>query len=164
MSDLKRVEFDDGQQAVFLLPRLPYRVVAAIKYEVVQAREEAGGSLSSPEVLGILSEAYLLHGIASWTLDTKISREAIRTEILEHDERAMFLGEAADELYSEQVILPLLKLAGRSSPNGQTSESTSARNGSSPKPPKRSKRSSTTTTPTDDTETITPSLAGVSSS
>lgn len=155
MSENHRVAIDGGQHSVFLLPRLPYRAVSAIKWEVVMARDAAGGKLGSAEVLGILSEGYIIHGVAGWTLDVPFSREAVKTEILDREERAMLIGEEADGLYSPHVLIPLVKLGSTSSPATPTNGSTSVRNGSSTKPPKRSRRSSTSTTPTAVTETTT---------
>jgi hypothetical protein len=148
VSDNVRVPIDDDKAAVFLMPRLPFRAVAAIKHEVIAARNSSGDSLTSSEVMGILSEGYLLYGIAGWTLDVPFSREAVRDEIMANDERAFTISEQADSLYAEQVLLPLARLGSRSSRNGSTNGSTSVMNGSSPKPRKRSKRSSTSTTPT----------------
>ena len=125
---------------------------------------------SSGEVLAVMTEAYLILGIESWTVtDEKgkpwpVSRDNIRAFMNEHLEAAMEVGDAADALYAAAVFLPLVAKAQRSSRPTPTDDSMSRTNGSESGNHKQSKRSSTITTLTDDTEMTSPSLAGVSSS
>ncbi len=120
------------------------------------------------DILGALTEVYLLVGIESWTLTDERgrpiepTRPAIRQFMADHTQEAMDIGEEADTLYSEAVVLPLVARAARSSQPSQTDDSTSAMTGSSPVPLRRSKRSSTTSSQTDDTGMMSASLGGVS--
>ena len=126
---------------------------------------------STGEILAAMTEHYLLFGIESWSLvDGKgkpvpVSRAAIR-EFLEliDFETAELLTDAADGLYAELVLLPLVARASKLSPPTPTEGSIFRRSGSSTKPPRPSKRSSTTTSPTGATGTITQLPAGDSSS
>ena len=83
-----------------------------------------------------------------------VSEEAIRTRLLTRPAEADAIAEAADGLYQEAVMLPLLRRAQNSSPPTPTDDSTSAPKDSAPTPLKRSKRSSTTTSPMDGTAQI----------
>lgn len=162
MSGLVKVEVD-GETFQFL-PRLPFRAVAAMRYNIGAARQEAGEDLSSGEVMAVLSEGYLLFGLAKWSLKPPLNRQTIRSEILDNPMRGPVLSDKADAIYSEQVLLPLVNLAGRSSPSTQTNGSTSPMSDSSEKRQKRSKRSLTSTSLTASTEAITAAPAGDSSS
>jgi hypothetical protein len=119
------------------------------------------------DILGALTEVYLLVGIESWTLTDEKgraiepTRPAIRQFMADHTSEAMDIGEEADTLYSEAVVLPLVARAARSSQPSQTDDSTSVMTGS-PVPLRRSKRSSTTSSQTDDTGMMPASLGGVS--
>jgi hypothetical protein len=114
---------------------------------------QEGGSPMA-EVLATLTEFYLLYCIESWSLvDEKgkpvpVSKEAIRERVLSNDEVASQLGDEADALYSEAVLLPLVMGASRSSPPTPTNGSTSPTNGSGRKHRKPSRPSSTSITPT----------------
>jgi hypothetical protein len=124
----------------------------------------------TPEIMAALTETYLLLGIASWSVvDAKgkavePNKATIREYLLSRPDTAMTVGDAADALYSDAVLLPLVSRVSNSSPATSTNGSMSRTNGSAPKAPKRSKRSSTTTTPTDATATTSPSLDGDSRS
>lgn len=106
-----------------------------------------------PEVLAVLSEFYLLHCIERWTIrDAKgkpveVSKAAVREYVLPNATAAFDLAEAADELYQEVILLPLVARASKSSPPTLTNGSTSP-----PKPSGRSRKplkpSSTVNTPT----------------
>jgi hypothetical protein len=119
------------------------------------------------EVLAVLSEFYVLMGVRSWTLvDDKgrpleVNQSAIRAHLLESPDVDRII-EAADDLYNEAILLPLLVRAGMYSPPTSTDGSTSAPTDSPPKPPKPSKRSSTSTTRTVGTDATSLSLVGVS--
>jgi len=125
---------------------------------------------SAAEVLATLTEHYLLFGISGWTfVDDKgkpavAGKTAIRRFIEDHPDLAEAVGDEADSLYSEQVMLPLVARAQRSSPPSQTDASTSAGSRSPRRPPRRSKRSSTITSQTDATGTITRLPVGDSNS
>jgi len=126
------------------------------------------------EVLAVLSEFYLLMGVQFWTLvdeggkNLDVSQSAIRAYLLESPDVDVLI-EAADELYNEAILLPLLSRASMSSPPTPTPSQgddslTSATTDSPATPPKPSKRSSTTTSRTVGTETTSLSLVGVSNS
>jgi len=145
--DLISVEIEEGLH-VYLLPHLKWRHVSAIKWEILVEKEKAGVDLPAGEIIGLLQEGYILYGISRWDLPTPLTRESVQTEILGRTDRAAIVAERADELYSEQVLLPLVRMAATSSPATSTNGSTSATTGSSAEPRRRSKRSSTSITPT----------------
>jgi hypothetical protein len=122
------------------------------------------------DVLGVLTEQYLLLGIESWTLvDAKgekvtASKPAIRALMDAHPETAMDIGNQADALYNEQVLLPLLTRSSTPSPDSPTAESTSATDGTSPTPPTPSRPSLISTSQTADTEPTTTSEGSAYSS
>jgi hypothetical protein len=145
--DLISVEIDEGLH-VFLLPHLKWRHVSAIKWDILVEKEKVGTDLPAGEIIGLLQEGYLTYGIARWDLPVPLTRDSVQSEILARTERASIVAERADELYSEQVLLPLVRMAAKSSPATSTNGSTSATTGSSAEPRKRSRRSSTSITPT----------------
>lgn len=157
------------QDTVTLREHLDFRSGVTMRKAIALLYAEDPGATGA-DVLAVLTEHYLLEGIEAWTLvDDKgeriePSKPAIRTFLADHPDLAMTVGDQADDLYAEQVLLPLVKRAQMSSPDSPTDGSTSARNGSSEKAPKLSKRSSTTTTPTDATASLTSLPAGDSSS
>jgi hypothetical protein len=176
--DLIPVGIDEGLH-VYLLPRLKWRHVSAIKWEILVEKEKAGIDLPAGEIIGLLQEGYITYGVARWDLTHEVwdekkkatvvaikplTRESVATEILGNVERASIIAEKADELYSEQVLLPLVRMGAKSSPPTSTNGSTSATTGSSGKHPKPSKRSSITTTPTAAIEMTSAPPAGDSSS
>ena len=122
------------------------------------------------EVLAALSEGYVLHGIERWTLrdasnkPLEPSKSAIRKYILNRPDIYPPVVEAADGLYHEAVLLPLVARASNSSPTSSTTGSTSPKRGGGAKRPGPSKRSSISTIPTGDTEMTSSSLVGDSSS
>lgn len=148
---------------------LGFRDAIAIRNEVGMLYvNEPGAGL--PDVLAVLTEAYLLRGVESWTLrDAKqqpipVTRETITKHLLSNYDAAEKAGDAADELYREAVMLPLLRKASASSQPTPTDESTSAPTPSSTVLPMPSKRSSTFTTQMDDTGPISESPGGGSKS
>ena len=145
--DLISVEVEEGLH-VYLLPHLKWRHVSAIKWEILVEKEKAGIDLPAGEIIGLLQEGYLTYGIARWDLPKPLTRESVQTEILGRTDRAAIVAEKADELYSEQVLLPLVRMGSKSSQPTSTNGSISATTGSSGKHPKPSKRSSISTTPT----------------
>lgn len=146
------------QDTVTLRETLDFRTVGAIRNAVLILPGE--DRADQAYVLAILTEAYVLAGIEAWSLvDAKgkpvpVDRGAIRTFLAEHPELGVPIGDAADELYQQRYMAPLLWTSQTSSPDTPTDESTSAGNGSSETPPRPLRRSSTTTSRTADTEQI----------
>lgn len=163
---------------VTLRDRLDFRQAASLKGDIVLMKLD-NPTASNGETLAVLSEGYLRHGIASWSLvdeqrkPLEVNWPAIEEHILGRLDVAFVLADAADDLYAEAVMRPLLGLGSPSSPPTPTADSTSpdpspsetASRSTSPTPlPKRSKQSSTSTSPTDGIATTTASRDGDSSS
>lgn len=161
---------------VVLRDKLGYHEAMTIRKAIALAREEADAGSEraiAAEILATLSEFYVLMGVESWTLvDGKgvplpMSKANIRTVLFESPDVDL-LVDAADALYNEAILLPLLARANPSSPpmptrSPATGSSTSAT--ASPTTLQRqSKPSSTTTSRTDGIETTTLSPVGASSS
>ena len=92
------------------------------------------------------------------------ARPAIREFINDHQDIVFDdLVDEADNLYAEQVLLPLVRRAQTSSPPSPTEPSTSAETGLEETPRKPSRRSSTSTTRTNGITTTTSPPAGDSS-
>jgi hypothetical protein len=144
--DLIPVGIEEGLH-VYLRPVLEWSHVSAIKWSILARKEEAGVDLSTGEVLGLLQEGYLTYGIVRWDLPVPLTRLSVKSEILSHTERASIVAEKADELYSEQVLLPLVRMGSRLSRPTSTNGSTLVTTGSSVAPRKPSKRSSTSISP-----------------
>jgi len=159
---------------VTLRERLGFVEAAAIRNRIGLRRAEAGADLESDEILAVLTEGYILHGVESWTLvgpDEKgvdrpipVTRANVRVYILDRWEIASVVADAADEAYSEAVMLPLLRAASTSSQPTPTEGSTSPSPATGTQDPRPLKPSSISTTPTDATETTSPSPAGASRS
>jgi hypothetical protein len=170
---------------VTLRDRLDFRSASTI-LKAVQLMGAGDEDVDTAEILALLTENYLIYGIESWTLvDVKrkpvpVGKAAIR-EVLFPSAAAMVVADAADELYSEQVMVPLVARAARLSRPSPTDESTSPKNDDSasptPTPPATSSTSSSSSTrqtpskpssistiPTAATATTTTSLDGDSSS
>lgn len=158
----------DGD-TITLRDRLDFRAALTARNTMILAKTDDPDA-GTAEILAALTETYLLVGIEAWSLvDAKgqhvpVSRATVRAFLEEHADAAMTAGNAADELYSESVILPLLALAQTSSPPTPTTASTSVPKPSSAKRPRPSKPSSITPFPMDATATTSPSPAGASSS
>lgn len=162
---------------VTLRDRFDFRKAASLKGDVVMMKME-NPEATEGEILAVLSEGYIRYGIESWSLEDEgkpiaVTYPAIDKYILGHLDVAFVLADAADDLYQEAVMRPLLGLASQSSPPTPTADSTSpdpspsetASKSTSPTPlPKQSKRSSTSTSPTGGTVTTTASRGGDSSS
>jgi len=154
---------------VTLRERLDFRAALTARNTMILLKTEDPDA-GTAEILAALTETYLLVGVESWSLvDAKgkpveVSKAAIRECLLSHPDVAMTVGNAADELYSASVILPLVALARTSSPPTPTTESTSAPRPSSVKRPRPSKPSSITPFRTDVTVTTSALPVGVSSS
>jgi hypothetical protein len=165
------------EDTVTLRDRLDFTVVVGMRSDVniMRFRNAEGGHVSDGEILGLLTERYLFHGIASWTLEDEsgkplpATRRAIQDFLDEHLEEAYQVGEEADRIYSPIVVLPLILKASISKQPSPTDEPTSPTTDSSTPssdeaPRKPSRRSSTSTTQTDSTAPTSPRLVGVYSS
>lgn len=156
----------DGDE-ITLRPALDFRQALAVRNSIglLYATEP---DTEMADVLAVLTEGYILNGVESWTCEDgkpiPINNRTIRDHLLTHIDTAMLVGDAADALYSEAVMSPLLAKASTLSPPTPTDESTSPTTGSSTTPRKPSKRSSITTIPTAGIEMTSQSLDGVSSS
>jgi hypothetical protein len=142
------------QDTVTFRDRLDFRGGMVIRKAITMLKVEDPDS-GAAEVLAAMSEHYMLEGISGWTLvDSKgkpveCDKPAIRRFIAEHDDIVFDnLVDVADDLYAEQVLLPLVRKASASSQPSPTEPSTSAESGSEETPRKPSRRSSTTTTRT----------------
>lgn len=148
----------DGD-TVGLLPKLGLRGGVSVQTAIYAALQ--GGPIAATEMTGILAEAYVLNGVATWSLvdplgqPLEVNRENIVAYLLSDFNVSAAVADKCDELYMQPVVSPLALVASTSSPNGSTSAPTSVPNGHTPKRPKRSKRSSTSTTTTGVTATTT---------
>lgn len=162
-----QAQHPDGDE-VKLRERLDFHAATTVR-QAIRVLTLDDPRAGAGEVLATLTEQYLLFGIESWTLRDElgkpvpVTKPAIRALMDDHMDEAMVVGDAADEMYSEAVLVPLVQRAATSSPSTPTESSTSAPTGSTSTPPTPSSSSSTITSRTDATETISPSLAGVSS-
>ena len=153
---------------VTLRDSLSPRDAMAISKELVVLYAEDPDSTAG-DVLAVLTEGYVLRGIEAWTLvgldgkPLEVTKGAIRDVILSRLDVFSLVGDVADELYAEAVMLPLLQRASTSSPPTPTEDSTSAPTDSGTTPRTHSKRSSISTTPTDDIGQTFASPGGVSS-
>jgi hypothetical protein len=156
----------DGDE-VHLRERLDFRAATTMRKVIALVYHE-DPEASVADILGALTEHYVLLGVESWTLvDARnkpipVTKPAIREHLLSHPDIAMEVGDAADELYSESVVDPLVAKASSSSPPTPTDDSTSAPTDSTRPTP--SSPSSTSTTPMDDTVMTSSPLVGASSS
>ena len=165
------VRHPDGD-TVNLRETLDFRTANTLHKSIQLYRHELsedGATASVPEVLAMLTEGYVLYGIESWSLtdeDNKplpVTKGNIERRILTDITTAERIGDAADELYAEKVMLPLLQRESSSSPPLPTDESTSAPTDSPPEHPTPSRPSLITTSQTADIEPTTTSLDGDSS-
>jgi len=151
---------------VTLKDSLTFRERLALRQTIKWAKETDEDSTEG-ELLAALTEGYVLGCIVSWTLvDEKgkalpPSRANIRDFLEAHDEQAMAVADAADDLYSTVVLLPLLVQASTSSPPSPTERSTSPKSNGQ-RHPKPSRQSSTSTTPMAVTGPMPTSPAGAS--
>jgi hypothetical protein len=160
------------QDTVTLPETLDFRTTLTIRSTIRlgnQLARATGEIPSLPEMIAAMAEAYLLHTISAWTLvdehgkPVPVSKANIRDILLTNYEAAETVGDAADDLYSEKVVLPLLTGASSSSPPTPTTVPTSRKtNGSTPRKP--SKRSSTASTQMVVTGPMAASPGGASSS
>lgn len=155
---------------VVLRERLDFAAVNATKNALAMMYIDDPDA-GMPDILAVIHERYILHGIESWSLVDEngepltVTKGAIRDLILSRPEVAETIAEAADDLYQEAVMRPLFRMASTSSPSTSTTDSTSPTTDSSGSFPTRpSSPSSTSITPTDDTATTDSSPDGDSSS
>jgi hypothetical protein len=159
MTDLVpvRVPCPSGQHpdgdSVSLKPRLGF----AGGFEARRSIDELRDGATHAEVIGLMLEVYVRHGVAEWTLHDaegepiEVTRKAIQERPLDDLDTGLIVGDVADGLYSPVVVAPLVAAASKSSQAMPAELPTSAMTASSPSPRKRPKRSSTSTTLTDDT-------------
>ncbi len=127
---------------------------------------------SVADVLATMTESYLLAGIERWSVvdeegkPVEPTKPAIRRYLFGPDTIgvAMKVADAADDLYREAVMAPLVAEASTPSETLPTEGLTSPPTGYSDESLNRWKPSSTSTTPMDDTETTSRLPAGVSNS
>lgn len=164
----------DGQprhdhDTITLRDHLDFHAATTIRNSAVVLRAEDPDA-GVAEVMATFTEQYVIFGVEAWTLvddrgkPVPVTRPAIRDLLLTRDDVSFIVADAADGMYQEKVILPLLPRESRPSPTMSTNGSISATNGTRSTPRKRSSRSSTSTIPTGDTGTTGTSLAGASSS
>lgn len=113
------------QDEVYLLPRLSFDGGADAESVV---REWAGKSDVHAFTIA-LSRSYLRQQVAGWNLvdadgaPVPYSADALLSDF----DTARAVADAADELYSERLLAPLVAAVSKSSPGGATAPSTSAR-------------------------------------
>ena len=157
-----------GDETVVLRDRLDFLQATTIT-KAVALIDNDDPATRAPRVLATLSEFYVLMGVESWTLKDdrgrplEVTSRAIRENLLTRPDVGV-LVEAADELYQEQILLPLLARASSSSPRSPINGSTSRTPRGAKRPRKPSKPSSITTIPTDDTAETSSSPDGAYSS
>jgi hypothetical protein len=161
------------RDTITLSDKLDFRGAMACR-QAVRFLKLQDPDASEGDMLGTLTEHYVIHGIEDWTAQEADERGKlapvpvtggnIRRLVLPYWDIAMEVADAADNLYTEAILLPLLGVAPNSSPPTPTDESTSAASGSTPSSSRPSRRSSISTIPTADTATTSKSLDGDSSS
>jgi hypothetical protein len=163
------VRHPDGDRVTFKDPaNVDFRTASNMRNSV---RVLPGTSLAqTSEIATAMTEGYLLYGIESWTVrdasdkPVPVDAASVTEYILRNYRVAIKLGDVADEVFGETVLLPLLREVSSSSPSSPMDDSTSPESGPVLKPPTPLKRSSTTTSRMGATETATPSRAGDSNS
>lgn len=157
------------EDTVTLRERLSFRQALAIR-NAVRLLYDGDLAPTEGEILATLTEEYIRFGVESWSFvgdDGKpapVTRYNVQEILLTHDFAAETVGDAADALYQDKVVLPLAQRVSTSSQGSQATDSTSAETESSTEPPTPPSPSSTTTTPTAGTAKTSKSRAGVSKS
>jgi hypothetical protein len=109
---------------------------------------------NADDVFASLIETYVTHGVDSATFTDEqgdqLTREAAIALILSKFSLGQIVANQADDLYSNDLLDPLVARVSKSLPTSQTSASTSRSRRSSPKRRKPSKSSSTPTSLTED--------------
>jgi hypothetical protein len=153
---------------VTLRDKLGFLGGLAVRNTIIVTRQE-DPEANLGKILASMSEVYVLEGIESWSIvdqrnkPVEVTPSNIRAFLDEHVDQAWLIADAAQNIYQEQVIDPLVRQGSKRSPLTPMEPSTSATTGSAPKPRKRSKPSSISTTPMDDTATTYAWRAGDSS-
>lgn len=144
-----------GGDVVELQWPLPFPTMALLNKTVRWEKSSRPAGLSMPAALALLTELYLRHTIASWTLELDgkpipVADENVEKYLMAAPLEAFEVADRADDLYSEIVLGPLIQRASPSSPAGPTEQSTSPAkaNGAASKTSKRSSRSSSSNTET----------------
>jgi hypothetical protein len=127
----------------------------------IEIQATVRGLIGQPDavIVAALVEAYVRHGIESWTFTDEdgapvpVTPETIQSMVLDDFTLATPVAEAADALYEDAVLGPLVRAAANSSPTTPTESSTSPMDSGSDENPTQSSPSSTSDSPTDDTET-----------
>lgn len=135
----------------------------------IEIQATVRGLIGQPDavIVGALVEAYVRHGVAAWSFVDKdgvpveVTPDNVQAYILDDFTTASPVAEAADKLYEDAVLGPLVRAAATSSPTTPTESSTSPTDSGSPESLEPSKPSLTESTPTDDTETTSSSPDGV---
>lgn len=130
-----------------------------------------GRAIGLADLQGVLLETYVLNCIDAWSLvdaegkPVPPSRENVVAILLPAVDEAEKVGNAADDLYTEKVVLPLVVRVSSSSPPTPTPEPTSLPTNGSPtkRPPKLSKPSSTSSSQMVSTAPMAAAPAGASS-
>lgn len=141
---------------VYLRPRLTLHGGMVAQRKIIDL---AGGQADNDEIMASLAEVFCLYGVADWTFAdadgaaVDVTEAAIRSLLLSDFTLGFTVSDRAADLYTSELLDPLVARASKSSRPMRTSGSTSAPNGSSGTRRKPSKQSSTTTIPTDATET-----------
>ena len=154
---------------ITLRDKLDFRSAVTMQKAVVSLRAEVDDPTTA-EILAALTEAYVVYGVEAWTLtDARgkaipVNRQTITTYLLSDLVSAMDVADAADDIYQETVLLPLIRRGAESSETSPTTSSTSRATSSPPALPTPLKPSSTTTTRTGATAKTSRSRDGASSS
>lgn len=162
----------DHKDTITLRATLDFRGAMACKHAVSVLRT-VDPDASDGDILAVLTEHYVIHGIESWSAREKVDGQwqpvsltppNIRRLVLADNAIAFQVADEADEAYTALILLPLLGVAATSSPPTPTEdESTSPPTGRKATRPTPLKRSSTFTSPTDDIGTTMGSHDGDSS-
>ena len=117
---------EDGD-FVYLRAKLGLAAGVVIQRLMIEANQKRADSL---EITGKLAEAYLTHGVESWTLHNEqgpipVTPESIAEHLLNDFERFFFDDEETNEIYTGPVLSPLVNrvaaLSSSTSSNGSTS-------------------------------------------
>ncbi len=147
----------DGD-TVYLFPKL------SLSAGIIAEQQISGlavAPLQQPEIVAMLTETFLLHGVADWTfvdadgLPLAVNEDNKRGVLLADYSLARDLGDRADDLYGAAVIDPLAARLSNGSARPSTAGSTSPKKRSASRRRKPRKPSSTTISPMDGTTTTT---------
>jgi len=134
---------------------LPFPTMALLNKTIRWEKSTREGGLPMPAALALLTELYLRHTLASWTLvedgaPIALNEANVERYLMTVPTAAFEVADRADDLYSEIVLGPLIQRASPSSPGGPTERSTSPTkvNGAASKTSRQSSRSSSSNTET----------------